>query len=383
MKVRLKGTGSYKIQDLTLVAGEEYEIDDPAILAILAKESSVELMITEDDFKRLLASDAKAASLSLGNAQDRLIYNHELMMDTTYSVLLGEGNVVISGDKGRDDIERVNTFFRLAITNQTMLPDVRTVMSNVNAWQESKINFAASPTMPGVAGVRSDSDLVEITTVSLRSEIPVTEKPEDVDQRPGWGFTHLCEAAEAAGRDIEDLLINGRREYNLLSPDSALHRLGKLDGWIKQAQGPAGNVYNVDGIGKDYQSVFKGFLGLLPDKYRRDKDNMRFYVPSKLEENYRDQLAQSIGGDAWLEGRQLKYQEIPIFPVPLLAVSEQGLSSVLLTNRLNLYAAYRRQVRLETWHDPKQGTDAMISSVRVGAQIAHVSATAIAINVEV
>ena len=75
-------------------------------------------------------------------------------------------------------VEQVQQFLRLAITPQDMLPDVRTVMSNANKWEESKVNFDDRIMRPGTELTRlADANrvspgtgIVTISTVLLREK---------------------------------------------------------------------------------------------------------------------------------------------------------------------------------------------------------------------
>ena len=87
-----------------------------------------------------------------------------------------------------------------------------------------------------------------------------------------------------------------------------------------------------------------------------------------------------------LEGtKQLTYQGIKIHSVAQMPINAgtPDTSFVLLTNRMNLYAGYRRQIKLETFRDPREGGTSFIPTARVDAQVAHVPASAIAHNVNV
>lgn len=290
-------------------------------------------------------------------------------------------------------IEQVNTFLRLAITPQAMLPDVRTVQSNSNKWQESQIDLASRVMKPGTEGARlSDAAgyervkpttrLVEISTVLIRGEVPITDEVlEDQVERAGFGDTVMALIAEGAGRDIEELMIAG-------DTGSGDVYLAQLNGWLKQAQGAGGHVYDAVGDGQDYQAIFSKMLSNLPDKYKRDKGNMRFYVPQRLEEKYRESLSQrgTPLGDMMISGGQsLRYQEIPILPVPLVPITagSPDTSNILLTHRSNLYAGFRRMIKMETFRDPREGVTSFIVTARVDAKIGNVAATVIAKNVDV
>lgn len=290
-------------------------------------------------------------------------------------------------------IEQVAEFLRLAITPQVMLPDVRTVMSNSNKWVESQIDFANRILRPGTEAtrllpadqVKPTTDKVEISTVLLRGEVPISDEVmEDQVERAGFGDTIMAMVAEGTGRDIEELMIQGTA-----STPGADAYLNLLDGWLYVARNDAaGNAYDASGDGDDYQKIFKILLNSLDSKYKKDLPNWRFYVPSILEERYRDQLAArgTALGDEILQGKKpLTYQSIPIRSVPLIPVTAGApdTSYVLLSHRLNLYAGYRRVIKMETFRDPREGATSFIVNARVDAQVAVPAATALAYTVDV
>jgi hypothetical protein len=295
-------------------------------------------------------------------------------------------------------IEQADVFLRIAITPQAMLPVVRTVMSNANKWQESKIDFAArilrpgteatrlADTSPATARVKPSTGIVEISTVLVRGEVPVSDEVfEDQVERAGFANTLTAMIAEGSGRDIEDLFVNG--DTGNIDADGFL---ALQDGWVKLAGdvGAGATVIDATSLGQDYQSLFKEMLTSLPDKYKRNLTDLRYFAPRRLVELYTDILAArgTPLGDFMLEGtRTLRYQGIEIVAVPLLTITPASpdTSHVLLTNRLNCYAGYRRQIKLETWRDPREGAMSFIVTARVNSQIAHVPATILAENVDV
>ncbi len=287
--------------------------------------------------------------------------------------------------------EQADEFLRLAIAPQVMLPEVRTVRSSATKWQEAKIDFGSRILRPGVEGERltyeerakPTTGYVEISTVLVKGEVPISDEVmEENVEREGFADTIVQMVAEGSGRDLEELFIRG----DTGSPDGYL---AQLNGWLKQAEVGAGaHVYDAAADGQDYQSIFKKLLLALPDQYKRDIENMRFYVPVRLEEIYRDQLSArgTPLGDQTLQGKTpLTYQGIKIRGVPLfpIAPGASDTSKVLLTHRLNLYAGYRRQIRLETYRDPREGATSFIVTARADAKIAVIPATALAYNVNV
>lgn len=294
-------------------------------------------------------------------------------------------------------VEQVDQFLRLAIKPQVMLSDVRTVKSKAAKWQESKIDFSSRILRAGVEGERLTADnrikpttgIVEISTVLVRGEVPITDEVmEDQVERAGFGDTVMAMVAEASGRDIEELFLKGDTDDSVVGHGETGY-LRLLDGWIKQAKTGTGyNIYDATTASQDYQSIFKYLIKALPDQYKRDIANMRFYVPQRLEEEYRDQLSArgTPLGDLTLEGdKVLKYQSVQIKGVPMMPVASAtpDTSFILLTHRQNLYAGFRREIKLETFRDPREGQTSFIVTARVDAKVAVVNATALAYNVNV
>jgi len=285
-------------------------------------------------------------------------------------------------------LQQATSFLRLAITPQVMLPDVRTVTSSAAKWQEAHIAMDSRIMRPGVQATRlSDADRVEpstgqieINTVLLRGEIPVSDEVmEDNIEQAGFGTTIMTMIADAAGRDFEELMISG-------STSSSDSYLAQTDGWLARCQGTGANIYSAAPDGQDYQTIFLHMLQMLPSKYKRDRANMRFYVPVRLDENYRAALAGrgSPLGDALLTGTQpLVFQDVPIVPVPLWPVSNTNTSYILLTHRLNLYAGFHRTIRIETFRDPREGATSWVVTARIAPQVGYVPSTVTATGVAV
>lgn len=287
-------------------------------------------------------------------------------------------------------IEQADEFLRLAIVPQAILSDVRTVRSRANKWQESTIDFTSRILRPGTGGtrlvdgerVKPTTGIIEISTVLVRGEVPVTDEVfEDQVEGEGFNTTLTSMIAEASGRDIEELLLIG--DTASLDPYLAL-----TDGWIKLLQGSGGNVYNAAADLDDYQAIFRALLTMIPVKNKRDMANWRYYVPSLLVEMYRDALSArntDLGDISLTESRDVRYQGIPIKGVPMMPITAgtPDTSNIILTHRLNLYAGFKREIRIETFRDPREGATSFVVTARVDAAVAVPGASAIATNVNV
>lgn len=320
--------------------------------------------------------------------------NEELLRKATLALADFGG-----GGEAPLSVEQVAQFLRMAIKPQVMLPDVRTVMSNAAKWQESTIDFSSRIMRRGLEGERLDTadrvkpttGIIEINTVLLRGEVPVTDEVmEDQVERAGFADTIITMVAEGVGRDVEELLINGDKTSAAgIFYAGDVDYLEACDGWLHHCYTDTGNnKHDVTTLGQDYQAIFGTLLKSLPAQYKRDLANMRFYVPTILEEKYRDTLAErgTALGDEILAGtRPLTYQGVAIKSVPMMSVIAGGtdISFVLLTHRMNLYAGFRRVIKMEQFRDPREGVTSFIVTCRVDAEVAVVPATALAYNVNV
>lgn len=310
----------------------------------------------------------------------------ELLQKATFSTgdFGGAGEAPLS-------VEQVLQFIELMSAETVMLGDVRTVTSSSSKWQESIIDFGSRIAKPGVEATRlADGDrvkpstgVVEISTVLLRAEAPVSDEVME-DNVAGAGIANSLERLIASrfGFDIEDLFVNG-------DTGSGDPYLALQDGWLKLAQGVGGNVVAASAIGQDYQEIFKRLVIAIPDRFKRNlATDYRFYVPQRLTEKYRDILADrgTPMGDMMLSGTgELRYQGILIKGVPSFAITagSPDTSSILLANRNNLYAGYHRRMKMETWRDPREGATSFVVTARVNSQIGVVEQTAIATSVDV
>jgi hypothetical protein len=263
-------------------------------------------------------------------------------------------------------------------------------MNNAASWEENKLTFGRilkNAAVVGETGRLTGSNVVEpstgivlMETKLFRGEVLISDPVmEDNVEREGFSGTITAMIAEQCGVDVEDMMING-------DTDSLDNDYNAFDGWIKQIEdyGSGSQIYDAS-ADASFQATLKALLAKLPSKFKKDKPNMRFYCSDVVEEAYRDTLS-SRGtplGDQTLQGNApLHYQGIPIKPVPLFPVDETtGLSVVVLTHRLNLYAGWRRKITLEPYRDPRDGGTTFVVSTRIDAEVGHEPAAVIATNV--
>lgn len=287
-------------------------------------------------------------------------------------------------------IEQVAEYIELMTHEQVLLPRVRRVTSSAPLWEEPIIDFAGRIARPGVEANRlgytqraqPNTGNVQIRTSLLRAEIPVSDEVfEDnvAGERLRGSLDRLT--ADQFGADVEELFLMG--DTTSTDPYLALQ-----DGWVKVAR-DEGHAIDGSSYGKDYQEIFKQLLLAIPERFRRNLEaSGAFFVPKRSETEYRDQLATrgTPLGDRMLEGREnLRYQGVEIIGVPAMGITagSPDTSTFILTNTQNLYAGWHRNIRFETFRDPREGVTSFIVNARVGGTIAVPDAVAIAYDVNV
>lgn len=130
------------------------------------------------------------------------------------------------------------------------------------------------------------------------------------------------------GNDLEELALDGdilgpaRIADDLYPGEHASNVLkdtfiGLLDGWLKKAR--AANV--VDCANTDVNSkIFNNLINAMPEKYKRDKRNLRYFTSSTIEQNYRQVIstrATSKGDDALSSESNLTPYGIQLDPIPM------------------------------------------------------------------
>jgi hypothetical protein len=354
------------------------------------------------------------------NTIEELLRKATQLADTSgaAAALPGSGGDFAGTGQAPLSIEQVREFLKLMAAPQVMLSKVRTVTSGAAKWQESILAFTNRIARGGIEGVRlADTTnqertkpltgIVEISTVLLRAEIPVSDEVIE-DNVEGSSLVTDIEAliTDRFGLDIEELMMNA-------DPTSADNYLTLLPngGWVYQAKNGkyggngiyAPNAVDSTSIGQDYQEIFRRLISAVPVRYLRGiRANGAYFVPERLAIKYRDLLASrgTSYGDIMLTGQnELTYQGIPIVGVPALDLAGDvnptagsastaqptavTTSNILLSDSSNLYAGFHRQMKFETWRDPREGVTSFIVTARVDAEVAVPNATSVAYNVDI
>lgn len=283
---------------------------------------------------------------------------------------------------GRLNPEQTDRFIRTLMDQPTLLQSCRTVAMNAPEMKINKIGFGSRILRPAtsatalLAGDRSKPDLgqVVINTKEVIAEvhIPYDVLEDNIERgniaaggEQGAGGMHqtiVDMIGERAALDLEELGIRG--DTTLVGSDAYL---GLVDGWLKKANA---NVVNVGGIfSKD---AVKAAVKATPDKYLRNRGQMRHFVSVDNETEMRDVYANRATGlgDANLQGNLPLY----VFGSEVKGVPMMPGANGLFTNPLNLIFGVQRNIQIEYDKDITKRVFIIVLTARVGFEIEEVNA---------
>jgi hypothetical protein len=275
---------------------------------------------------------------------------------------------------------------RLLIKQSVLMQMATVVPMPAPKYQVSKIKFGSRILRPGKEGIalaqneraRPDLSFLELDAQLFKAEVHLSDEVlDDNIERGELRQTILEMIAEAAGRDMEEIVINGDKT-------SADPFLAVLDGVVKQS-----TSHVVDAAGGPLtKNILRDLLKSLPNEYLRDKKAMSYLTSVDADLEYRNTLAEraTVGGDKFLEDdTPVLYSGVPVVPVPLFpdnlgAGNNQTVA--LLCNAKNVHVGIWRQIRLETFRDVSAGVLRIVATLRFDVKYADESGTAKAINIQ-
>lgn len=281
---------------------------------------------------------------------------------------------------------QVQKFMRLLI-KQSVLMQMATVVPMASPkHQIAKIKFGSrilrrgseATALPVADRSRPDMSYLELDAQLVKAEVHLSDEVlEDNIERGELRQTILEMIAEAAGRDMEEVIING-------DTASADPFLATLDGLLKQA---TSHIVDAGGVALS-KNFLRDLLKSLPNEYLRDKKQMAFLTSVDAELDYRNSLADraTVGGDRFIEeDAPALYSGVPVKPVPLFPenLGPGGNRTVaLLCNPKNVHVGIWRQIRLESFRDVSAGVLRVVATMRFDARFAEEAGVAKLINIQ-
>jgi HK97 family phage major capsid protein len=277
-------------------------------------------------------------------------------------------------------------FMRLLI-KQSVLMQLATVVPMASPkHQLSKIKFGSRILRPGQEATalapadraRPDLSFLELDARLFKAEVHLSDEVlEDNIERGELRQTILEMIAEAAGRDMEEVIING-------DTASADPFLATMDGLLKQT---TSHLVDAAGAGIN-KNLLRDLLKSLPSEYLRDKKQMTYLTSVDAELDYRNTLADraTVGGDRFIEeDTPALYSGVPVKPVPLFPENLGAANNrtvALLCNPKNVHVGIWRQIRLESFRDVSAGVLRVVATLRFDAKFAEEPGVAKLINIQ-
>lgn len=236
--------------------------------------------------------------------------------------------------QGRLNAQQSEKFIDYVVDMSGLKNNARVVRVTTD-WEIDKIGIGRRVAMPAIEAV-NPSGRRGVTT----SKVTITPKTIIVPVEIGDGFrqeniegesiddTVIRLFARQLANDMEELFLNGDvlgpavLEGDIKDGGSTTQYikdsyLALFNGWLRLARGA--NVYSAAGVGIG-PSVFSGMKKLMPDKFLRNMDDLRYITSTDLEQNYREKVSTraTAAGDNALHSRNaLTPFGIPLTPFPL------------------------------------------------------------------
>ncbi len=269
--------------------------------------------------------------------------NRQLMKDAITS----SDTITGTGKGGRLNPEQAKKFISYMTDNTAFLKDTR--LEQMNA-PEKQLDFLliGSRLIRKATEATSPSELAsanitrkELRSVKVRLAADITtEFSEDNIEGQSGRDKIAHDLAQQFGNDLADLMLNG--DTAATGDDVSFLTIG--DGIIKQAKTSA-DTHRVKITNTDYKgTIFPEMLKLMPNKFKNDRQNMRFYCSGTVADAYVLSVTNretSLGDDTLTTGRFDKFLGIKVFPVEYMPDDV-----IILTHKDNLVAGVQRDMKV-------------------------------------
>lgn len=291
----------------------------------------------------------------------------------------------LTANSGLLNPEQANAFIRKLLIQPTLLAQARRVVMNSPTRKINKIQFASRILKAGYTSGLSralddtanrerskpTTEQIQLNTKEVIAEVRLPyEVIEDNLERGNIGLsrdgagasnggivsTIMDLIAERAALDLEELAILG-------DTGSADPFLALTDGYLARF---TSNVVDAGGAAIS-RTILKNGSKTMPTQYRRNRAQMRHYVSTENEIEYRDTLAnrETSVGDAMHQS---------LSPVYAAGTQVEGVGLMpsangLLTHPLNLIFGIQRQIHIESDKDIQRREYIIVLTARVDMQV--------------
>lgn len=254
---------------------------------------------------------------------------------------------------GRLTPQQADKFIDYMVDQSAFLKDIRTERMDGPTKDLDFIGVASRIIRKGVeatepaetAGIQTSKKQLNTVEVILPADISLSFLEDNIEREGAEDHIARLLAMQFAN-DLTDLAWNGDTADT--DPFVQID-----DGFIKLAKASTG-THKFDTNGStDYKGVvFPGMLNMLPNKWKANKAELRFYVSPTVAEAYIEQLTtrQTAWADELLQtGNLPQYKGVTIFPVDFMPDDV-----IVLTLRKNLAIGIQRAFTNERVRQPRK-----------------------------
>ena len=270
-------------------------------------------------------------------------------------------DMIGTGKGGHLNPEQANRFIDYMVDNSALLKDIR--IERMRA-PEKLLDFMLidGRIIRKATEGQQPSELMGITTKrkelrSIKIVLPADishEFLEDNIERAAVREHIARMLSQQYSNDLTDLLLNGDTTTASSATDAAFLTIG--DGIIKQAKDSA-DTHKISLpttiAAADYKdTIFPNMLKALPDKFKSDRDNLRFYCSSSVSDDYILSLASrltTMGDNVLVNGNLATFLGVRLFPVPNMPSN-----AIILTNRHNIVQGIQRDMEVHSEYRPRK-----------------------------
>jgi hypothetical protein len=291
----------------------------------------------------------------------------------------------LTANSGLLNPEQANAFIRKLLIQPTLLAQARRVVMNAPTRKINKIQFASRILKAGyTAGLsrtlddtanrersKPTTEQIELNTKEVIAEVRLPyEVIEDNLERGNIGLsrdgggspsggivsTIMDLIAERAALDLEELAILG-------DTGSSDPYLALTDGYLARF---TSNVVDAGGANIS-RTIMKNGSKTMPTQYRRQRSQMRHYLSTEQEIEYRDTLANRE--TSYGDGMHQAVSTVWAAGTPVEGVGLMPGSQGLLTHPLNLIFGIQRQIHIESDKDIQAREYIIVLTARVDMQV--------------
>lgn len=286
--------------------------------------------------------------------------------------------------------QQTDRYLSLVVDQSAMLREARVVRMRGPVMELDKIATTGRVSQLKVEGLAPETlsapafGKVNLASVEVITPFEITfEALEDSIEQGNLENTIIEAMSRQTATDLEELALLG----DTSSQDPYLKG---LDGWRVLADD--GHPVDLQGATLD-KDALSAMYRALPDKYKRNHGDLRFYFAPAALQDWNDSFADrpTPAGDAALSaGIAPPYMGVPLVPVPLIPTDLAAVppyqgsgeySFGLLTPRENLIFGIQRRVRIDRDRDVLRGVNIYVISTRIAVAFEEADAVVVGVNI--